>query len=61
MTKMELRLKLINHVNPKDIVIDNFSDVYEWNTYYSQYHNLVVFLEIVRIQNLWDKLKEILE
>ena len=61
MTKKELRVKLIGHPNPKKIVIDNFDDIYEWNTFSSQYYNLVMFLEVVREQNLWDKLEKILE
>ena len=31
MIKMDLRLLLCNHPDPKRIIVDNFSDVYKWN------------------------------
>ena len=56
MTKMDLRLALIKHPNPKRIIVDNFSDVYKWNNEESYYWNTIVFLEVVRQNNLWDRL-----
>lgn len=61
MTKKDLRLALINHANPNKIIIDNFSDVYKWNAAESHYWNIIVFLEDVRQNNLWDRLEKALE
>lgn len=54
--KMDLRIALCNHPNPKRIIIDNFSDVYSWNDEESLFGNIVLFLEVVRQNNLWDRL-----
>ena len=56
---MDLRIALCNHPNPKRIIVYNFSDVYEWNNEESLYWNVVVFLEVVRQNNLWDRLDEL--
>ena len=61
MTKKDLRIALIKHPNPSKIIIDNFSDVYRWNVAESQYWNIIVFLEDVRQNNLWDRLEKALE
>ena len=61
MTKKDLRLALIKHPNPNRVIIDNFSDVYRWNDEESQYWNVIVFLEDVRQNNLWDRLEKLLE
>ena len=61
MTKKDLRLALIKHPNPNRVIIDNFSDVYKWNDEESQYWNVIVFLEDVRQNNLWDRLEKLLE
>lgn len=61
MTKMDIRLALINHPNPSKIIIDNFNDVYKWNDEESHYWNIIVFLEDVRQNNLWDRLEKVLE
>ena len=54
--KMDLRLALCSHHNPKRIIVDNFSDVYSWNYEESLFGNIVLFLEVVRQNNLWDRL-----
>ena len=59
MTKMDIRIALINHPNPKRIIVDNFSDVYNWNADESHYWNIIVFLEVVRQNKLWDRLVEL--
>ena len=59
--KMDIRIALFKHPNPNRIIIDNFSDVYKWNVAESQYWNIIVFLEDVRQNNLWDKLEKALE
>lgn len=59
MTKFDLRIALINHPNPKRIIVDNFSDVYNWNADESHYWNIIVFLEVVRQNKLWDRLDEL--
>jgi hypothetical protein len=61
MTKMDIRLALINHPNPNRVIVNNFSDVYRWNVAESQYWNVIMFLEVVRQNNLWDKLEKSLE
>ena len=61
MTKMEIRLALIKHPNPNRVIINNFSDVYNWNVAESTFGNIVMFLEVVRQNNLWDKLEKLLE
>ena len=58
MTKYDLRLKLIHHPNPKRIIEDNFSQNYSWNDSESLYWNIINFLEIVRVNNLWNKLEK---
>ena len=61
MTKKEIRLALIKHPNPNRIIIGNFNDVYKWTVSESQYWNVIVFLEVVRQNNLWDRLEKSLE
>ena len=56
MTKMDIRLALIKHPNPNRVIIDNFSDVYRWDDEESLFGNIVLFLEVVRQNNLWDRL-----
>lgn len=60
MTKKDIRLALCNHPNPNKI-IDNFNDIYRWNNEESVYWNIIVFLEIVRQNNLWNRLEKLLE
>lgn len=60
MTKMDIRLALIKQPNPSKI-IDNFSDVYSWNDEESLFGNIILFLEVVRQNNLWDRLEKLLE
>ena len=60
MTKMDIRLALCKHPNPNRIIIDSFSDVYRWNVAESSFGNIVLFLELVRQNNLWDKLEKLL-
>ena len=60
MTKMDIRLALIKHPNPISVIINNFSDVYKWNVAESQYWNVIVFLEVVRQNKLWDRLEKLL-
>ena len=59
--KMDLRIALIRHPNPNRIIIDNFSDVYKWNSEERLFGNIVLFLEVVRQNNLWDRLEKLLE
>lgn len=61
MTKMDIRLALIKHPNPNRVIINNFSDVYRWNVAESTFGNIVLFLEVVRKNNLWDRLEKLLE
>lgn len=61
MNKMDIRLALCKHPNPKRIIVDNFSYVYRWNNGVSLFGNIVLFLELVRYNNLWDRLKKLLE
>lgn len=61
MNKMDLRILLCNHPNPKRIIVDNFSDVYKWNNEEALFGNIVLFLEVVRQNNLWDRLEKVLE
>lgn len=55
---MDLRILLCDHPNPKRIIVDDFSDVYEWNANASHYCNIIIFLEVVRQNNLWDRLEK---
>ena len=61
MTKMDIRLALIKHPNPNRVIINNFSDVYKWNDEEALFGNIVMFLEVVRQNNLWDRLEKALE
>ena len=61
MIKMDLRIALCKHHDPKRIIVDNFSDVYRWDDEESFFGNIVLFLEIVRQNNLWDRLEKLLE
>ena len=61
MTKMDIRLALIKHPNPNRVIINHFSDVYRWNDEESLFGNIVMFLEVVRQNNLWDRLEKSLE
>ena len=58
-TLRTLRSALCSHPNPKRIIVDNFSDVYEWNAEEALFGNIVLFLEVVRQNNLWDKLEKL--
>lgn len=58
---MDLRIALCSHPDPKRIIVDNFSDVYKWNVAESSFGNIVMFLEVVRQNNLWDRLEKLLE
>ena len=60
MNKMDLRILLCNHPNPKRIIVDNFGDVYKWNNEELLFGNIVLFLEVVRQNNLWDRLENLL-
>lgn len=60
MTKIDIRLALIKHPDPKRI-IDSFNDVYNWNDEEQLFGNIVLFLEVVRQNNLWDRLEKLLE
>ena len=53
--KMDIRLALIKHPNSKRI-IDSFNDVYKWNDEESLFGDIVLFLEVVRQNNIWDRL-----
>ena len=59
MTKMDIRLALIKHPNPNRVIINNFSDVYKWNDEEALFGNIVMFLEVVRQNNLWDRLEKL--
>ena len=59
MTKMDIRLALCSHPNPKRIIVYNFSDVYKWNDEEALFGNIVMFLEVVRQNNLWDRLEKL--
>ena len=63
MTKKEIRHALIKQHNPSKMIdiIDNFSDVYSWNDEESPFGNVILFLEVVRQNNLWDRLEKLLE
>ena len=61
MTKKDLRIALCSHPDPKRIIVDNFSYVYRWNDEERLFGNIVLFLELVRYNNLWDKLEKLLE
>ena len=52
---MDTRLALCTHPDPSKIIGD-FSDVYTWNDEESLFGNIVLFLEVVRQNNLWDRL-----
>ena len=58
--KMDIRLALCKHPDPRRI-IDRFNDIYRWNDEESLFGNIVLFLEVVRQNNLWDKLEKLLE
>ena len=58
MTKMDLKIALFKHPNPRSI-IDSFNDVYKWNSEERLFGNIVLFLEVVRQNNLWDKLEKL--
>lgn len=60
MNKMDLRIALCNHPDPKRIIVDNFSYIYRWNNGESLFGNIVLFLELVRYNNLWDRLEKLL-
>lgn len=57
---MDLRIALCNHPNPRRI-IDSFNDVYRWNDEEALFGNIVLFLEVVRQNNLWYRLEKALE
>ena len=61
MTKKELRIALINHANPQRIIEQHFCDKFLYNENESQYWNVINFLEVVRLNNLWGDLEKVLE
>ena len=61
MTKIDIRLALCRHPNPNRIIVDNFSDVYKWNDEEALFGTILMFLEVVRQNNLWDRLEKALE
>lgn len=61
MTKKDLRIALINHANPQIIIEQYFCDKVSYNENESQYWNVINFLEVVRLNNLWGDLEKVLE
>lgn len=61
MTKRDLRITLINHANPQRIIEQYFYDTFSYNENESQYWNVINFLEVVRLNNLWSDLEKALE
>lgn len=60
LTKRDIRVKFINHPNPRRIIEENYSDYFKYNEAESLYFNIINFLEIVRINNLWDSLEKVM-
>ena len=60
LTKRDIRVKFINHPNPQRIIEENYSEYFKYNETESLYFNIINFLEIVRINNLWDSLEKIM-
>ena len=60
LTKKEIRLKFINHPNPRGIIEEHFGDYYKYDEEVSLYYNSICFLEVVRVNNLWDNLTKVL-
>ena len=54
-TKRDIRIKLIQHANPKSI-IELFNDRYKYDDEKSEYTNIIEFLECVREKKLWVEL-----
>lgn len=61
MTKRELRILFINHPAAKEIIETHFYDVFSYVDNESLYWNQINFLETIRVKNLWDKLKKVME
>lgn len=61
MTKRDLRIALINHANPQRIIEQYFYDNFSYTENESQYWNVINFLEVVRLNNLWSDLEKALE
>ena len=60
LTKREIRLEFINHPNSRGIIEDNFSEYYKYDEELSLYNNIVCFLEVVRVNKLWNSLTKVL-
>ena len=60
LTKKEIRIKFINHPNSQGIIQDYFSEYYKYDEELSLYNNIICFLEIVRVNKLWDSLIKVL-
>lgn len=61
LTKRDIRIQFINHPNPRRIIEENYSEYFKYNEAESLYFNIVNFLEVVRINNLWDSLEKIMQ
>ena len=61
LTKKEIRIKFINHPNPRRIIKEHFEGYYKYDEEMSLYYNIICFLEVVRVNNLWDSLTKVLE
>lgn len=61
LTKKEIRIKFINHPNSHGIIEEHFDDYYKYDEEMSLYYNIICFLEVVRVNNLWDSLIKVLE
>ena len=61
LTKRDIRIEFIHHPNPQRIIEENYSEYFKYNEAESLYFNIVNFLEVVRINNLWDSLEKIMQ
>lgn len=59
--KKDIRLNFIHHPNPRRIIEENYSEYFKYNEKESLYFNIVNFLEVVRVNNLWDSLEKIMK
>lgn len=57
--KRDIRIEFIHHPTPRRI-IENYVEYFKYNEEESLYFNIINFLEIVRINNLWDSLEKIM-
>lgn len=60
LTKKEIRVNFINHPNPRGIIEEYFGDHYKYDEEKSLYYNIICFLEVVRINCLWDNLTKVI-